>query len=442
MSEFLWNAIVLIVSLGILILVHELGHFLVAKRSKIGVLEFAIGMGPTLFSIQRGETLYSIRAIPLGGFCRMEGEEETGESGPGAFHNHPKYQRFLTLVAGGTMNLLLGFLAIVLLFFCSMAYSTNGVASVLPGSTAERAGLQAGDRILAVNGETVADATDFANTLFDRADRPFSLTVERSGNAFTLNDLYLTVPEGDEYTTPMLGVVWVQEDRHMLESTVIAEVRPGSTAAAAGLQAGDRIMGINGERVRIAQDLNWHFTRNGDKNYTLTVKRGGEEVTLSGLAIDQKAYTSAGISYVRSSLGYTLELVPQTLSNVLYSAFYYTGFMVKAILVSLWDLVTGQASFDQMTGLIGISGELGAAAKRGLADFLIIFGMLSVNLGIMNLLPLPALDGGRILFLVAEAIRRKPISPEQEGLVHGIGFILLLLLAVIVNINDLIKLWS
>ncbi len=443
MTDFLWNAIILIVSLGIMVLVHELGHFLVAKRSKIGVLEFAIGMGPALFSIQRGETLYSIRAIPLGGFCRMEGEDEDAKDNPAAFHNHPKYQRFLTLVAGGAMNLLLGFAAMSLLFCTAVQVPTNQVDSVIAGSVAERFGLRQGDRLVAVDGMGIEDASDFSDLLFDRCDKPFSVTVERDGEQFTLQDVRMTVPEGGAYTTPMFGVVWAQEPRHIIESTVVSEVRPGSTAEKAGLCAGDRIVAIDGKVVKIAQDISWHFTRKGyETPYTLTVLRDGEKRTLEGVAVDTYAYTDSGNGYVRTSLGYSLYQAPQTFFSVVRTAFYYTGFMMKAVLSSLWDLVSGNASLNQMSGLVGISGELGAAAKRGIADFLMLFGMLSINLGIINLLPLPALDGGRILFLAVEAIRGKPIPPEREGLVHGIGFLLLILLALAVNINDIIKLWS
>lgn len=443
MSDFLWNAIILIVSLGVMVLVHELGHFLVAKRSKIGVLEFAVGMGPALFSIQRGETLYSIRAIPLGGFCRMEGEDENEKDNPAAFHNHPKYQRFLTLVAGGMMNLLLGFVAMSLLFCTAVPMPTNQIDSVIVGSSAEDLGLQKGDRLVAVDGVEVLDASDFSDLLFDRCDKPFSVTVERDGTRFTLDNVSMTVPEGGENNTPMFGVVWTQEDRHIIESTTVAEIRPGSTAEKAGLLPGDRIVAMDGKSVKIAQDIGWHFNKNGyETPYSLTVLRDGKKVTLDGVAVDTYAYTDAGHSYVRTSLGYSLHLAPQTLFSVVRTGFYYTGFMMKAVLSSLWELVSGAASFNQMTGLVGISGELGAAAKRGIADFLMLFGMLSINLGLINLLPLPALDGGRILFLLVEAIRGKPIPPEREGLVHGIGFLLLILLAVAVNINDIIKLWS
>lgn len=441
MSDFLWNAIVLIVSLGILILVHEWGHFMVAKRSKIGVLEFAIGMGPILFSIQRGETRYSIRAIPLGGFCRMEGEDEK-EDGPGAFHRHSKTQRFLTLVAGGMMNLILGFWALCLLFSLRIPYLTSTVETVLPGSTAESVGIFPGDRIVAINEVPVQNATDVSEYLYDHADQVLSLTLCRGEETRIINDVVLTIPMGEEYTYPMLGVTWKQEGMHLLESTVVDEVRRGSVAEAAGLRSGDRIVAIDGSRVHISQDLNWRFSRKGYEDYSLTVLRDGKEVEISGLCMEQHLYESADYSYTRSSLGYTLQSEPQTAGRVIHSAFYYTGFMVKAVLVSFWDLLTGRVGLDQMSGLVGISGELGAAAKRGLSDFLSIFGMLSINLGIVNLLPFPALDGGRILFLLVEAVRRKPIPPEREGLVHGIGFLLLILLAVVVNINDIFKLWS
>ncbi len=340
----LWTAVCAILIFCILIFVHELGHFLAAKLLKIRVHEFAIGMGPKLFAKQKGETLYSVRALPIGGFCALEGEDASS-SDERALSNKPAWAKLIVLVSGAFMNLLLGLL---LLFF---VYGTaQGIS----------------------------------------------------------------VPQ-------------------------VYDVSPGSAAEAAGMMAGDEITHFGGKRIHIVSDLSWEMSKLTGEETTVTIRREGETKTLS-------------VSPQKTETGYALGIRMMAKENNLFltikSGFYTTVFYVRVVLESVIDLLQGKIGFQNMAGPIGIVSEIGTAVKEtvesGWAGFLSLLQLailLTINLGVFNLLPIPALDGGRIFFVFVEMIRRKPIPPEKEGIVHLVGFALLILLSLVIAYMDITKLF-
>lgn len=322
-----------------LVLVHEFGHFITAKLCGVTVNEFAIGMGPAIFKKQGKETLYTIRCIPLGGFCSLEGEE-SGE-GEGAFCNKSPLKRIIILVAGAAMNFILGFV-----LMCVVMFSQN---------------LQ-----------------------------------------------YTAVP-------------------------VIESVLEESAAEEAGLLPGDRIIKIDGERIQTQTELKFELSRFKGGNIEVEYQRGGN--VLKTILTPKKM--DDGLYYI----GFGAKTEELTFSSRLYHAWYHTLFYGKAVVVSLWDLVTGSVGMDAVSGPVGIVSEIGNATKQGWEVLLQLAALISINLGIFNLLPLPALDGGRILFILAEVITRKKIPPEKEGLIHFIGFVLFIGLIIFATWNDISRLF-
>ena len=344
--NFLLTAIAAILIFAVLIFVHELGHFIAAKALGVKVNEFALGMGPKLISKQKGETLYSLRLIPVGGFCAMEGEDDEGES-ERAFSRKKPWKRLIILLAGAAMNILLGFVLLV------------GINSTADG-----------------------------------------------------------------FVEPQ-----------------VSEVVQGSAAESAGLAPGDRIIRANGRSINIMQDFSWEMTnnKNADGTLNLVVKNGGEkrEITLTPNEVDGK------ISY-----GIILATSENSFFNNIGKSFYSTGFYSRVIIDSLIDMVTGKVSLSQVSGPVGIVNEIGNAVeqaqKTGFEGIINLIGLailLTINLGVFNLLPLPALDGGRILFVIIEMIRRKPIPVEKEAVVHFIGIVLLLGLSVLIAFKDIFTIW-
>ncbi len=333
-----------IVIFSLIIFVHELGHFLTARMFGVKVHEFAIGMGPAIYSKQKGDTKYSVRAIPMGGFCSMEGEDCESED-EGSFSSKPWYAKFVILAAGATMNVLLGF--VICLIFVTATSAGTGVASV---------------------------------------------TVDK-----------------------------------VIEESQAAEF----------LQPGDRVVAINGERVNIKRDIDFIMSRNGNKEYEITVKRNGEKLTKI-LKPYETQYTDGTPAYL---IGFTAAVEKANPVNVLKEAFFQTIWMGKLVFVSLGMLIGGQASVQDVSGPVGVVSAMNTTAQTGgLISLLYLASFITVNIGIMNLLPIPALDGGRIFFVLIEAIRRKPIPPEKEGVVHFIGLILLVGIMIFATWNDIMRL--
>ncbi len=327
---------------GLLVFVHELGHFLLARLFRMKVHAFAIGMGPALWKKEKNGIEYSIRLLPVGGYVKLEGEDETSRD-PGAFQNKSPLARILVLFAGGFMNIVAGFLIFLILFANVEGIGIPVVDSVIPDSPAAVCGLKPDDIIAEVNGKNIHIQNDLTLALMKNKDRPVSVTVLRGGEKLDFN----------------LTPAW-------------------------NAQRGGFVLGF--------------YQKSAEMTPLLAVK----------------------------------------------TAFYNTFFVVDLVYYSVGEMITGKVRLSDMAGPVGIVNEMSAAAKTEmpLLSMLNFMGLIAVNLGVMNLLPIPALDGGRILFILFELIRRKPLKPEHEGLVHFIGFILLILFMLLVTFSDIQKLFA
>ena len=324
----------------VVVVVHEFGHFIFAKRAKIKVNEFAVGMGPKIFGKQKGDTLYSLRALPLGGFCAMEGEDEGEEdteldfSERGHFNGATLGGRILTIFAGPLFNFILAFV-ILFTLFASRGHQTTTIESIMNNSVAQKYGIQAGDKILSI-GENKINSWKDIQTSLSKLDK---------------------------------------------EETTVKVLR-----------------------------------NNEEKEISLKFENKNEKV----LGVSSKLERNLLVSVKES-----------------FNTFFY---FINSMFDILRQLFTGKVGVGQLSGPIGVVGAISSAASNGLYSLLYITAFLSVNLGFINLLPIPALDGGRLVFLFIELILGRPISRSKEGLVHTIGFIFLMGLILFVSFKDVLRL--
>lgn len=341
--------IIAVVLFALIIGIHEFGHFITAKKCGVRVNEFSIGMGPKIFSKQGKETLYSLRLIPIGGYCAMEGEDEESTD-ERALNNKVWWKRAIILAAGATMNIILG---IVFMFI-------------------------------------------------------------------------------------------IQSQEPYYSSTQIAYLVNDSTSMNAGIKINDEIYSINGYRTFNTTDMSFALSTAKDGVLDMVVKRDGEKLKFDGLQMQVVSY-SDDVSVTQ--IDFKVYAVKKTLKTVITSTLSETVSFVRMIYASLVMLLTGQAGFNEVSGPVGMASAIGQVAEQGFAssfldglnNIIYFMALITVNLGIFNLLPLPALDGGRLFFVLIEAIRGKPINPEKEGLVHFIGFALLIILMIAVTVKDV---WS
>jgi len=331
--------------LCLIVTAHELGHFLVGKACGIGVIEFSVGFGPKILQWRGRETLYSIRCIPLGGYCRFVGED--GEDpAPNAMNNQPVWKRFLTVLAGPVMNFVLGTVLVVVLFLAfGLEYPVPVVGELVPGMPAETYGMLPGDILVQVDGQPI---------------------------------------ENNEY---------------------------GTGQATAALQNSDKSRPVE-----------------------IVVLRDGEEVTLQvPLQKNEDGSYQVGIYFdydtIRYPLGKTLKLSMQTIRNEM-------GLMLSM----LKNLIFRGEGVEDVTGVVGVVSVMSQSMSSGLDSIIRLIIIISFNLGIMNLLPIPALDGSRLVFLLVEGIRRKPIDREKEGMVHAIGLLILFGLMIVITYKDIVRL--
>ncbi len=376
MTAFLMTALKIIAALfifGIIIMVHEFGHFIVAKWMKVRVNEFAIGMGPKILSWGKGETKYSLRLLPLGGFCAMEGEDEDAPTPAfmGGNADRPKtdvvtensfadkavWRRVLIVIAGAAMNLILGFVVLLI----SFGFFEN------------------------------------------------------------------KAPNGNAY----------------FNSLTIAELPESSPAYETGLRVGDTILKVDGKVVATDMDLSMIMQSDEDGKFDMTVRRDGEKVKLEGITFRLVEDPENGIRYLQYD--FKVQGIKRTVLTTVTKAAKTEYSMAVTVWRSLGDLLTGRYGLNDLSGPVGTVGYIGdavaqAVSLEGIYTLLQMIALITINVGVFNLLPLPALDGGRLLFLIFEGVTRKKIPAKYEGLVHFIGLVLLFGLMIVVTFSDIRRL--
>lgn len=338
MVSFLISTIKIIFLLGLLVFIHEGGHFIVAKLCKVKVNEFAIGFGKTIWKKQGKETVYELKLIPLGGFVRMEGEEERSDDSF-SFSNASIPKRIAIVVAGGTVNIIFGLLVyFCLAIFCG-TYITNQIESVVPNYSAQTIGIQENDKIIKINNKKVATKND-------------------------INEI---------------------------------------------------LQNSNGEEV------------------TVLIERNNEKIEYK-IKPTEVQYDENNTIYV---LGVNLKQAENTFSNRVYYALNDTAKFTFSIVDNVKELIKGNVHKDQLMGPVGISNVV--SETKGIENYIYILALISLSLGVTNLMPFPPLDGGKIVILLIEAIRRKPLDEKLEGYIQMCGFALLITLSIFITYNDILR---
>ncbi len=419
--------------LGVLVFVHELGHFLAAKRVGIRVLKFQLGFNPTIFSIKHGETEYGIGALPLGGYVKMAGEnpeeERTGRADE--FLSKNKWQRFFVLIMGPTMNLLLAvvLLAVVLYQGADVpAFEDQPpvVGVVTANSAAERAGLKPGDRIITVADHSVDTWEQFLITIGARPHREVPIQLLRNGVAMTKT----VVPESTPHSKFDIGDIGVLPDVHPRVPSVV----PGDPAEKAGIKPGDVVLSVNGEPITFSSQLRDAIAKRPNQPLKFVVLRDGKQQTVEVTTTKHGEIGWVGISIVDA----TKSVKPGAIEAVGMSVRKNVQF-AGLIFQTVWGLITRETSPKQLMGPVAIAQLSGEQAQLGLVALLSLMASLSLNLGLLNLMPIPVLDGGHIFIMALEGLTRRDFSIKvKEKLLLG-GFVVLMVLMVTVIYNDLTR---
>jgi regulator of sigma E protease len=417
--SFLITAIKVIFLLGFLVFIHEGGHFLVAKLCKVKVNEFAIGFGPTIWKSKNTQTKYALRIIPLGGFVSMEGEEERSDA-EGSFSKTSIPKRIAIVIAGGIVNIIFG----LLLYFCLVSAMGDNVSQTIetvePNYGAEQAGIIAGDEIIKINGKKIHQKQDITDIMEQSQGNTVTIQVKRNGEILEYNVEPTTVTGKD--TGIYLGV----EGDNL--TTEIVALYPDSPAELQGIQIGDVILKINGQDVESDPYKVVSYISQSETNEIIfTIQRKDEIIDIT---------VEANISYTYL-LGVNFKEAENNFINNIYYGFWNTVDFGTSIVENLKMLFTGKVSASQLTGPIGISSMV--AKTQGIEDFIYLLALISLSLGVTNLLPFPPLDGGKVVIYIIEAIRKKPMKEQTEINIQMLGFAVLIGLTIFVAYNDIVR---
>ncbi len=417
--------------IGVLVFVHELGHFMAARRIGVRVLKFSLGFGPRIVGFTRGDTEYCISAIPLGGYVKMAGEnaEDPRSGQPDEFLSKTKWQRFQVLIMGPVMNIALAvvLLAVVLAQGADVpAYLDQLpiVGGVEKNSPAERAGFKPGDRVLTVGGREVETWEDFEVAIGSRAKQSVPVTVVRNNAE---QALAVTPDAQGKYEVGRIGVFPQIHPR-------VQSIRKGDPADLAGLKTGDVVVSVNGESVQLARHLSDAIGRNPDKPITLSVLRGGQP-----LDIRVTPRREGDVGRIGISISNELKRIQPGPIGAVWLSVQRNWDFARLILRTLGGLVSGETSPKQLMGPVGIAQLSGESAQEGWISLFALMASISLNLGLLNLLPVPVLDGGHIFIMALEGAARRDFSIRVKERMLFAGFVLLMLLMVTVIYNDLTR---
>jgi regulator of sigma E protease len=417
--------------LGVLIFVHELGHYVMAKRLGVRVLTFSLGFGPKILKFRRGDTEYCISAIPLGGYVKMAGEnpDDPRSGNPDEFLSKTKWERFQILIMGPAMNVALAVVVMALVLMQGAevpAFQDQApvVGDVLPGSPSEKVGIQRGDRILTVAGDEVDTWDAFYMAIGTRANRDVPITLLRGAQTVAV-----TV-RPNARTRFEVGDIGVLPDVNPHVRAVI----PGDPAEKAGIKPGDVVIAVNGERVILGLQLSEAIARNADHEIDLTIMRDGREQHVKVRPVKRDGKGIIGISIAEATRSFqpgVLEAIGLSIKRNIE----FGGLIFK----TLGGLFIGETSPRQLMGPVAIAQLSGESAAAGWIALFTLMASISLNLGLLNLLPIPVLDGGHIFIMALEGIARRDFSMAVKEKMFLAGFVLLMMLMVTVIYNDLTR---
>ncbi|MFL6302115.1 MAG: RIP metalloprotease RseP [Candidatus Sulfotelmatobacter sp.] len=438
MYDFLISVVSVVAVLGFMILIHEFGHYAVAKWLGVRVEQFAIGFGKRLVGFRKGETDYRINAIPLGGYVKMSGENPMDQrtDDPGEFMNHSRWHRFLIAIAGPTMNILLAVVLLTVVYMVHYEYpiyldKAAVVQGVRKDSPAQQAGIQAGDRIIKIDGIENPTWEQVQPKVWLSPNQALDVTIQRGNQV-----LQKTLTPKAVTSSEVGSVGWFPE-----EPVVVGRVDPSLPAAKAGIKEDDRIVSLNGKPVPSIESMIEALQQTKNQPVDLQVERSGQTLDFKLTPVlsqteDPKeqryrlGFVNKGVTKV-SQLPFAQALSLSLEQNKKYS------FMILELAKKM---VQRKISMRAISGPIGIAQDAGyAAQQKGWTPLMELTAGISLNLGIFNLLPIPILDGGVILFLLIEGLMRRDISMTIKERVYQAAFVFLVLFAVMVIYNDLMK---
>jgi regulator of sigma E protease len=432
----------------LIIFSHEFGHYITAKKSGVKVNEFSLGMGPRLFGFKKGETEYTFRLFPIGGFCAMEGEDEDSLE-PRAFNNAKIWKRMIIIIAGAVMNIILGFVLMFAYTVQADSFASTTIDGFYPNSVSANCGLQVGDQITEINGYSVWNSRDLQ---FGLATMTCS---EVDGKS-------LKIYKQDCASKACSTYVQIYNDNEDLDENTIDELYTILTEACSKINAAQSkeeaysylsdVCYTMNDKVYDMSTLDYDDPQIEERDtrlrYTSDVKviRDGKEVVLEDVQFytyyaDEEAEKEGTTSI---SIDFAVTSIDKNIGSVLSETFSETCSMVKTVWTSLVWLVQGRFSFADLSGPVGIASAVTTVASQGLEtsflsavnNILFVMILITVNLGIVNMLPFPALDGGRFLFLLIEWIFRKPIPRKAEQIVNAVGLALLMVFMLIISVKD------